>query len=275
MLEYLQANNQFIAPTLMTKITAIIIDDEELARENLKMLLNEFCPEVEVIGMGENVEEARVLIKQKQPEAVFLDIRMPSGEEGLELLEDVKTNNFQIVFVTAFKEHAVRAFNINSIHYMLKPIDIDDLKDAVRKLLNYKELFSQDSSNLASYLESIKNFSENIHYQNESNKITISHARGIKIVEDSTILYLEGDGNCTNIHYVDGSSFFDTRTLKVYEEILNENKFYRIHKKYIINLAHLTDYLHEDGYFAKMKTTTMLPVARARVAEFIKTIKAL
>jgi len=257
------------------KITAIIIDDEKLARENLRMLLNEFCPEVEIIGTGQNVEEARQLIIEKKPEAIFLDIRMPSGEEGLELLEDVRINSFQIVFVTAFKDYAIRAFNINSIHYILKPIDIDDLKDAVGKLLNYKNLFSQDSSHLETYIESIKNFSENIHYQSESNKITISHSKGIKIIEDNSILYLEGDGNCTNINFVDGTTFFDTRTLKVYEEILNENRFYRIHKKHIINLAELTDYLNEDGYYAIMQTGVKLAVARARVTEFIRIIKSL
>lgn len=259
----------------MTKITAIIVDDEYLARENLRMLLADYCPEVEIVGTGENVEEARQLIADKKPDAVFLDIRMPSGEEGLELLDDVQINNFQIVFVTAFKEHAIRAFNINSIHYILKPIDIDDLKEAVSKLLNYKKLFSQDSSNLETYIESIKNFSTAIHYQNESNKITVSHIKGIKIIEDNSILYLEGDGNCTNIHFVDGTSFFDTRTLKIYDEILNCKKFFRVHKKYIINLNHLTDYLHEDGFFAKMKTGIKLPVSRARVSEFIKIIKAL
>jgi two-component system LytT family response regulator len=259
----------------MTKITAIIVDDEELARENLQMLLNEYCPEVEIVGKGGNVEEARSLIDSKKPEALFLDIRMPSGEEGLELLEDVKTKNFQIVFVTAFKDYAVKAFNVNSIHYILKPIDIDDLKEAVSKLIEYKELFQQDSSNLETYLESIKNFSENIHYQNESSKITISHSKGIKIIDDNNILYLEGDGNCTNIYFNDGTSFFDTRTLKVYDGILNEKKFHRIHKKYIINLTYLTDYLHEDGYFAKMQTGKLLPVARARVSQFIKTIKSL
>ena len=103
----------------MKKITAIIVDDELLARENLRMLLNEYCPEVEIVGLGENVSEARKLINELKPEAVFLDIRMPSGEEGLELLDDVESNNFQIVFVTAFKEHAIKAFNINSIHYIL------------------------------------------------------------------------------------------------------------------------------------------------------------
>jgi len=259
----------------MSKITAIIVDDEHLARENLRLLLNEFCPEVEIIGTGQNVAEARKLIAEKKPEAVFLDIRMPSGEEGLDLLEDVKSDNFQIVFVTAFKDYAIKAFNANSIHYLLKPIDIEDLIDAVTKLITYKELFSQDSSNLETYIESIKNFSENIHYQNESNKITVSHAKGIKIIDDANILYLEGDGNCTNIHFVDGTTFFDTRTLKVYEEILNSNKFYRIHKKNIINISYLTDYLQDEGSFAVMQTGVKLPVARARTTEFVKKIKEL
>lgn len=259
----------------MSKITAIIVDDERLARENLRLLLNEFCPEVEIIGVGKNVEEARALIAEKKPEAVFLDIRMPSGEEGLDLLEDVKSNNFQIVFVTAFKDYAIKAFNANSTHYILKPIDIDDLKDAVVKLINYKELFSQDPSNLESHLESIKNLSESIHYQNESNKIRVAHAKGIKIIDDTNILYLEGDGNYTNIFFLDGTSFFDTRTLKVYEEILNQNKFYRIHKKHIINTSYLTDYLQDEGSFAVMQTGVKLPVARARVSDFVKKIKEL
>lgn len=259
----------------MKKITAIIVDDEHLARENLKLLLNEFCPEIEVVGLGECIEDARTLIKNKMPDAVFLDIRMPSGEEGLELLSDVKTNKFQIVFVTAFKDYAIKAFNANAIHYILKPIDIDDLKDAVNKLKNYKFLFEKDSSNIDAYIESIKNFSENIYYQNESNKITVSHSKGIKIIDDVTIFYLEGDGNCTNIHFVDGTSFFDTRTLKIYEEILNSTKFYRIHKKHIININYLTDYLNEDGSFAVLQNGIHLPVARARISDFIKTIKEL
>lgn len=259
----------------MSKITAIIVDDENLARENLKLLLNDYCPEVEIVGMGENVDEARNLIADKKPEAVFLDIRMPSGEEGLELLDDVDSNNFQIVFVTAFKEHAIKAFNVNSIHYILKPIDIEDLQRAVEKLKEYKRLFQEDSSNLDKYIESIKNFSNHIYYQQESNKITISHSKGIKIVEDSSILYFEGDGNCTHIHFVDGTSFFDTRTLKIYDEILNTISFFRIHKKYIVNLDHLTDYVSEDGSFARMINGVQLPVARARTASFVNKIKSL
>ena len=246
-----------------------------MARENLLMLLNEFCPEIEVVGMAENVDEARILIKTKKPEAVFLDIRMPSNEEGLDLLDDVSTNNFQIVFVTAFKEFAVKAFNANAIHYMLKPIDIEDLRLAVDKLLQYKQLFIYDKNNIKTYHESIDNFSKQINQQPNSNKITISYLKGIKIIEDSTIVYIEGEGNCSNIFFKDGTHFFDTRTLKIYEDILNSTTFFRIHKKYIINLNYLTDYLHTDGYFAKLKNDKILPVARARVSYFLKRLKNL
>lgn len=246
-----------------------------MARENLLMLLNEFCPEIEVVGMAENVDEARILIKTKKPEAVFLDIRMPSNEEGLDLLDDVSTNNFQIVFVTAFKEFAVKAFNANAIHYILKPIDIEDLRLAVDKLLQYKQLFIDDKNNIKTYHDSIDNFTKQINQQPNSNKITISHLKGIKIIENSTIVYIEGEGNCTNIFFKDGTHFFDTRTLKIYEDILNSSSFFRIHKKYIINLNYLTDYLHTDGYFAKLKNDKLLPVARARVTDFLKKLKSL
>ncbi len=259
----------------MNKVTAIIVDDEMPARENLKLLLNDFCPEVEILGMGENVEEAKQLIADKKPEAVFLDIRMPSGEEGLELLEDAAKNNFQIIFVTAFKELAIKAFNINAIHYLLKPIDIEDLQQSVQKLITYKKLFLKDNSNIENYIKSLKNFSKNIQRQNTSNKITISHTKGIKIIEDSSILFLEGDGNCTNIHFVNDNTFFDTRTLKIYENFLNSERFFRIHKKYIININYLTDYVNEDGYFAKMNANLLLPVARARISDFMKIIKSL
>jgi len=256
------------------KITAILVDDEMMARENLRMLLNEFCPEIEVIGTAENIEQARALIKEKKPEAVFLDIRMPSNEEGLELLDDVKSNNFQVVFVTAFKEYAIKAFNANAIHYILKPIDIEELKLAVEKLIQYKKMFVADKNNIQTYHDSISNLSKNIHHT-VTNKITISHLKGIKVVEDKTISHVEGEGNCTTIYFNDGTHFFDTRTLKVYEDMLNPDHFFRIHKKYIINLNYLTDYLHSDGYFAKLKNNISLPIARARVADFLKKIKSL
>ena len=122
-------------------LKAIIVDDEELARKNLAMLLEEYCPQVEIIGDADNIVTAEEKITSLQPDVVFLDIRMPSGAEGFELLEKIENRNFLVVFVTAFKDYALRAFNANAIHYVLKPIDVDDLTQAMEKVLESKMVF--------------------------------------------------------------------------------------------------------------------------------------
>jgi len=257
------------------KLKAIVVDDEELARKNLTMLLNEYCEEVEVIADAGNVIDAKDKIESMNPDVVFLDIRMPSGSEGFDLLESIESRDFFVVFVTAFKDYALRAFNANAIHYVLKPIDIDDLKIAVEKVTESKVAFSQDPSNFETYFESIQNLSTSMKSQGYGNKVAISHTKGIKLVDINDIIYLEASGNCTVLYFSDGSRYLDTRTLKIYEGILNPNIFYRIHKSHIINLDYLKEYLNEDGHFVVLKNGKLLPVARNRVSTFVKTLKAL
>lgn len=259
----------------MQKLRAIIVDDEELARENLKMLIEDHCPEIEVVGLADGVNAARTLIRELKPRVVFLDIRMPSGSEGFELLEELKDEKFFVVFVTAFKDYAVRAFNANAIHYVLKPVDIGDLRIAVEKLVEASKTFEAYPENFNQYVATLKNLSDNIVYNKPSGKITISHAKGIKLIADDTIRYVEADGNCSQLHFVDGSRYLDTRTLGVYEEILNPSKFFRIHKSYIINLNELVEYISEDGYYAVLKGNIKLPVARNRVPDFTQRMKTL
>lgn len=259
----------------MEKLSAIIVDDEDLARENLKMLIEEFCPEIEIIGTAGNVRQARTLIHEKKPRVVFLDIRMPSGSEGFELLDEVKDEKFLVVFVTAFKDYAVRAFNANAIHYVLKPVDIEDLRKAVEKLVEASHTFESYPDSFNQYVSTLKNLSDNLIHNKNSGKISISHSKGIKIIDDTSINYIEADGNCSQIHFIDGTRYLDTRTLGVYEEMLNPAKFFRVHKSYIINLDQLNEYLSEDGYFAIMKSGTRIPVARNRVPEFTQKIKSM
>ncbi|MFZ5553133.1 MAG: LytR/AlgR family response regulator transcription factor [Bacteroidota bacterium] len=259
----------------MNPLTAIVVDDEELARENLKMLLDEFCPEVKVVGTASNVETAKKLIHEVKPQVVFTDIRMPSGAEGFELVDELKDRKFFVVFVTAFKDYAVRAFNANAIHYVLKPVDIEDLRTAVSKLAEASKTFEEYPENFSQYVSTLKNLSENLVHNKASNKITINHSKGIKIVNDDDINYIEADGNCSVIWFKDKSKYLDTRTLGVYEEMLNPDKFYRIHKSYIINMNELVEYVSEDGYFAVLKNGARLPVARNRVTEFTTRLKSL
>src|SRR5690554_7632415 len=105
------------------ELRAIIVDDEDLARKNLAIMLENYCPEIDVIGEAGDIDEAESIIKSAQPDVVFLDIRMPSGSEGFDLLERLENRNFLVVFVTAFKDYAIRAFQTNAVHYILKPID--------------------------------------------------------------------------------------------------------------------------------------------------------
>ena len=257
------------------KLKAIVVDDEELARKNLTMLLEEYCPTVEVIDSAGNITEAKEKIESQKPDVIFLDIRMPSGSEGFDLLESIENRDFLVVFVTAFKDYALRAFQANAIHYVLKPIDIEDLIDAVKRIGESKTAFIQDPENFNTYFESIKNLSTSLDTEGYGNKVAISHTKGIKLIHIEDIVYLEASGNCTFLYFNDGSRYLDTRTLKIYEGILNPAFFYRIHKSHIINMEYMKEYLNEDGHFAVLKTGKLLPVARNRVSTFVKTLKSL
>jgi two-component system LytT family response regulator len=256
-------------------LKALIVDDEELARKNLNMLLDDYCPEVKVLGEAANIKEAKEKIETLKPEVVFLDIRMPRASEGFELLESIENRDFFVVFVTAFKDYALKAFNANAIHYVLKPVDVDDLKNAVAKVIETKKQFGEDTENFKTYFEAIKNLSVNIDNKGYGDKIAISHTKGIKLIDAKDVVYLEASGNCTMLYFTDGKRYLDTRTLKIYENILNPEKFYRIHKSHIINMRYLKEYLNEDGHIAVLKDGKVLPVARNRVSAFVKTIKNL
>jgi two-component system LytT family response regulator len=255
------------------KLRALVVDDEEFARKNLTMLLEEYCPEIEVIGEASRKDQAKAIIESSHPDVVFLDIRMPSGAEGFELLEEIENKDFLVVFVTAFKDYAIRAFNASAVYYILKPIDIEELKTAVARLVDTKKVYSEDPDNYNTYFESLKELSSNLLHNKQSNRIAISHTKGLKIVDDDTITHLEASGNCTTIYFEDGTRYLDTRTLKVYENLLNPNKFCRVHKSHIINLDRLQEYVNEDGHFAVLKGDIRVPVARNRVTEFVKMLK--
>ncbi len=255
------------------KLRALIVDDEEFARKNLSILLNDFCPEIEVIGEASGNTDAKKIIETEHPDVIFLDIRMPSGAEGFELLNEVENKDFLVVVVTAFKDYAIRAFNASAVYYLLKPIDIDELKLSVQKLIETKSKYTDNPESFTAYFDSLKDLSSNLLKNKVSSRIAISHTKGLKIIEDDDITHLEASGNCTTIYFKDGSRYLDTRTLKVYENILNPDKFARVHKSHIINLDILKEYVNEDGHTAVLEGNIRVPVARNRVTEFVRMLK--
>ncbi len=257
------------------KLKALIVDDELHARENLKFLLENFCPEIEIAGMANGVETALEQVALLEPQVVFLDIRMSSGTEGFDFLELVPDKKFQVVFVTAFREYAIQAFNANAIHYILKPIDIEDLKVAVKKLVSTQQIFTENHGQLLNYIRSLENLSQSLLPQsNGISRITIHHAKGFKIVDPNEFMYLEGEGNYTSIIFLDGSKYVDTKTIGIYEDLLDHRYFFRIHKSHIVNVSCVKEFLNDDGHYVIMKNNTRLSVSRLRVPQFLDFFKA-
>ncbi len=255
------------------KLRALIVDDEVHARENLKYLLQNYCPEIEVVAMAGDQESARIAVDTLKPQVIFLDIAMPSGTEGFDFLESLPEKKFQVVFVTAFKDYAIRALNANAIHYLQKPVDVDDLRAAVKKLVSTNQLFTENHEQMLNYIRSLENLSKAMQPALGVPRITINHAKGFKIVDPNDFMYLEGEGNYTSIIFVDGTKYVDTKSIGVYEDILDQQHFFRIHKSHIVNILYVKEFLNDDGHFVVMKNNTRLSVSRLRVPQFLEFFK--
>ena len=253
------------------RLRALLVDDEELARENLRLLLADGCPEVEVAGTADGLTSARQRIAELDPDLVFLDIRMPSGTEGLDLLDgDATDPRFMVIFVTAFKDYAVQAFHSNAVDYVLKPIDPDELRAAVDRALRRWERMRGVPAEGQRYREDLGAAVRSIKRHGAEPRIAVDHARGYKLFEPHTITHLEADGNCTVLRFTDGSRYLDTRTLKVYEDMLDPGLFFRVHRSHLVNIAQVREYLREDGHWAVMKDGSRMPIARERVQAFVE-----
>lgn len=260
---------------LHPQLRAVLVDDEPFARENLAMLLDEFCPEVEVVGKAGGVAEGIQVITETQPNVLFLDIRMPSGSEGFDLLDQLPSRDFQVVFVTAFKDYAIRAMNASAVHYVLKPIDIQDLQDAVAKLVDMHAAMTASPSSQKQYGESLEELQRVIRSHSDPQRLTLYHNRGFRMVDLNDIVRLEAADSCTRFFFTDGTSYLDTKTLRVYDDLLKSQGFIRIHKSHLIHIKHLREYRNQEGHFVHMADGSEVPVARAKLSWFLSVVKGL
>jgi len=216
------------------ELKAIIVEDEETSREILKNYLHKYCPKVNLMGEAANIEEALVLIRKHELDLVFLDVEMPYGN-AFDLLDKVGDRQFETVFVTAYNHYAIDALNAHASYYLLKPISIDKLIEAVDYVLEIKEREN-----------SLENKVLKTSHKLVTNKITIPVQNGFEVLTVADILYCQADDNYTHI-YLKESKKLVSKTLKYFEDILSESGFARVHKSYLVNANAVVEYKKGKG----------------------------
>lgn len=243
-------------------LRSIIVDDEVNARKNLECLLNEYGENVEVLDNHGTVAEAVESYYKHKPDVVFLDIEM-RNETGFDFLEKVKDEDFDVVFITAHNQYALNAFKYAAVDYLLKPIDIEDLTTAVRKLNKRKEL-KEGTRNFDSLIENIRKQNEKI------NKLALATMEGLTLVELSEIVRCESNDNYTTFHFVNKEKILVSKTIKFYDEMLSTRNFFRVHQSHLINLDHIKKYIKGEGGYVLMSDGSSVVVSRRKKESFMQ-----
>jgi two-component system LytT family response regulator len=247
-------------------IKAIIIEDEQHCIDRLRGLLASHSNAVELLGAFSSVEEGIAAIKRFHPDVLFLDVEL-RDRSGFDLLREMGEIAFDVIFTTAFDKYAVQAFRFSAIDYLLKPIDPDDLQQAIEKLKAKKsrEELSQKLEVLFHNLKSL---------EGASKKISIPTISGYVFLTVGEIIRCESDVNYTNIFLHDRRKLTVARTLKEFEEMLTEYNFFRVHNSHLINLAHIKEYNKGKGGYVRMMDNSEIEVSSRRKSEFLKRIAA-
>jgi two-component system LytT family response regulator len=197
---------------------------------------------------------------------------MPN-EDGFNLLPDLQKANSFVIFTTAFDQYALRALKASAIDYILKPIDIEELQNAVVKVINLKTRNGNDHSNSDNIKAQLNSLEENLSDIKKINKINLPNSNGFQVFDINEIIYVLADSNYSIFHLENKESILVSRHLKEYEEILENSGFSRIHKSTIINLKHLSDYTNKNGLIVKLSDNSEHVVSRRRSSEFLETVR--
>lgn len=254
----------------MLVLNTIIVDDEEFARSSLYFLLQENCENIHISGIAKSVAEARNLLAEHDIDLIFLDIAMP-GENGFELIPSAQLNHAHVVFTTAYDQYALKAIKANALDYLLKPIDIDELKEAVNKAVKHIGLNRLNEQHHAQRLQQLAG---NLADRTEIRKLSLPNGQGgYTIIDINDIINIEADSNYS-VFYLSGKDKITvSKVLKDYEEILPEDQFVRVHKSSIINLNFLKEYNSRNGLELTLKNGVKIAVSRRRASEFGERIK--
>lgn len=245
-------------------IKTIVVDDEKPSREALVTYLRDFCPQVEIVSECDSVKSAFQSIQKYKPHLVFLDIEMPNGN-GFDLLQLFKNPTFKVVFVTAFSDYAIRAFRFSAIDYLLKPVKVDELIEAVEKVGN--EL--KDGFGNLNLQNLVSGFSENHH---NHHKLVIPGSKVFSIVLVDDIIMCQAEGYLTHFFLSGKRKIHATKSLKYYEELFENRLLIRVHRSFLINLSHVKGYTNQNEIL--LEEGHSCPLSESFKQQFISRLSA-
>ena len=249
-----------------TMLRAIIIDDMPQAVQLLRADLREYCPEVEVIGDAEGVVSGARLIKELKPNLLFLDIQLKDGT-GFDLLEILPDGpDFQVIFTTVSDAHAIRAFRYAAIDYLLKPLDPEELQEAVQKAAQLAG--QQDKGQLGLLLDAVKQ-------PTAPRRIVLHTQEKIQVVNVEDIVRCEASSNYTTFFFTDGSKLLVSKTLKEFEKLLQDHPFLRVHQSHLANLQHVKAFLKTEGGYLQMQDGALVPVSFRKRQSVLEALEGL
>jgi two-component system, LytTR family, response regulator len=243
-------------------IKSIIVDDEQPACELLVKYLHEYCPEISIEAVCRSANKAYVEITERKPDLIFLDIEMPRMN-GFELLKKLSPVTFNVIFITAFSEYAAQAFRISAVDYLLKPIKINELIEAVGRVRSNIE--NNQLQNISSLL---KNSDVSLP---RFRKLLIPGLKGTLTINPEDVIYCEAEGYCTIFHLTKNRRITSSYNLKHFEELLPSSVFFRVHNSFMINLEHLEGY-NNLGEIT-LSGGNKCPLGASRKKAFQKTLK--
>lgn len=247
----------------MQKIRSVLIDDEKRAISYLETLFQESCPEIEVIGSAQTVEQAIALVEQKKPDLMFLDIQL-NGSTGFDLLESLVEIDFDVIFTTAYSHYTMEAIKASALDYLLKPIDTDELTLAIQK---HQKRQKNTIPEISTLLERLR--------QGTSSKISVSDYHGISFYDLNEIVRFQGDGNYCKIYLENGQELLSTRRMKDYESTVHHHNFLRVHQSHLINLGKVRRFVHGKTGTAVMDDGSEIEVSRRHKAMLLTRLKSL
>jgi len=242
-------------------LRVVIVEDETHSREALKSLLLEFCADIEIVGLAADVNAAVKIIHGVKPDVVFLDVELQTGT-GFDVLEQVKDVHFDIIFTTAFEQYAVQAIKMSSIDYLLKPIDIEELQQAVDKARTKRSEEDQKRK-----LEALMS---NLENSSGKKRICLSTSEGLEFINMLDIAYCEANGSYTNFHLTNGTTIIVSKNLKEYETTLSDQHFMRVHNSFLINLAEVKKFVKSEGGYILMKNNAQISISPKKRDEFLE-----